>query len=316
MAENYPTYSSAEILEVRPERNQVRRDRPYAYLVEPEFNAHSKVVDVATLFLTNSECPYHCLMCDLWKNTLPRSAESADIPQQIRFGLKELPPAQEIKLYNSGNFFDPKAIPPEQYPEIAELVKGFKTVIVENHPNLCSERCVEFQEMIRPAKLEVALGLETCHPELLKTLNKGMTLADYERATDFLVSNNIAIRTFVLLKPPFLNKQQGVDWALRSIDYAFGLGVNCCSLVPTRAGNGVMEDLLTQGDFSPPSGASMEFVLEEGIKKQQGRVFMDLWDAEKFFPCKDCREDRVNRLNRMNLTQQILPSIHCQSCES
>ncbi|MDA7527876.1 radical SAM protein [bacterium] len=316
MAEKFPTFTSAEILAVRPNRNHVSRDRPYAYLVEPEFNAHSEVVDVATLFLTNSECPYHCLMCDLWKNTLPRSEESADIPQQIRFALKELSPAQEIKLYNSGNFFDSKAIPPEQYAEIAELVKGFKTVIVENHPNLCSERCVEFQEMIRPANLEVALGLETCHPELLRTLNKGMTLADYEGATTFLLSHDIAIRTFILLKPPFLEEQHGIDWALKSIDYAFGLGVNCCSLVPTRAGNGMMEDLHAQGDFSPPKGSSMEFVLEEGIKKQQGRVFMDLWDAEKFFACQHCQTDRIARLNEMNLAQKIFPSIRCRICES
>ena len=35
-------------------------------------------VDVATLFLTNRECPFRCLMCDLWKNTLEVGRSGSD----------------------------------------------------------------------------------------------------------------------------------------------------------------------------------------------------------------------------------------------
>ena len=34
-----------------------------------------------------------------------------DIPAQIAYALDQLPPARQIKLYNSGNFFDHQAIP-------------------------------------------------------------------------------------------------------------------------------------------------------------------------------------------------------------
>ena len=61
--------------------------RPYAYLVEPECNALGEIVDVATLFLTNRECPFRCLMCDLWKNTLAEPVSRGDIPTQIRWAL-------------------------------------------------------------------------------------------------------------------------------------------------------------------------------------------------------------------------------------
>ncbi len=314
MRELPPPIADAQILSRRPSRNAVNPKRPYSFLVEPECNAHGQIADVATLFLTNRECPYRCLMCDLWKNTLTESVAVGDIPEQIRWALTQLPAAGEIKLYNSGNFFDRKAIPAEDYPAIADLVRGFETVIVENHPHLCGEACLRFRDMIAPAKLEIALGLETCHPGLLKLLNKRMTLEDYDRATEFLVGNEIFVRTFLLLKPPFLEEAEGVEWAMRSLDYAFDRGAGCCAIIPTRAGNGTMEFLKREGNFSPPTGRSLEQVLERGLAKERGRVFVDLWDAEPFFACASCKAQRIARLREMNLCQRVLPEVDCPWC--
>lgn len=314
MADRFPTFSDEQILQQRPPRNSVDRRRPYAFLVEPECNAQGQVADVATLFLTNRECPFRCLMCDLWKNTLTESVQPGDIPEQIRWALSQLPTASVIKLYNSGNFFDRQAILPEDYPAIAKLVRGFETVIVENHPRLCGEACGEFRDLIAPAELEIALGLETCHPELLATLNKRMTLEDFDRATQRLTSYEIAMRAFLLLKPPFLDESESVEWTLRSMDYAFDRGVRCCAVIPTRAGNGIMDQLLADGSFTPPSARSLETVLEVGLAKQRGRVFVDLWDVRPFFHCDHCREERIARLHQMNLQQQVLPPVACGEC--
>ena len=86
--------------------------------------------------------------------------------------------------------------------------------------------------------LEVAMGLETVHPEVLAKLNKQMTLDDFERATRFLNERGIPVRAFILLRPPFLTEDEGVEWAIRSIELAFEWGIECCSVIPTRAGNG------------------------------------------------------------------------------
>ena len=168
--------------------------------------------------------------------------------------------------------------------------------------------------MIAPAQLEVALGLETCHPDLLGALNKQMTLADFERAAGYLHANGIRIRAFLLLKPPYLEEAEAVEWTLKSISYAFDRGVDCCAVIPTRAGNGIMDQLQQQGHFTPPQGASLEFVLQSGLQMQRGRVFVDLWDVERFFPCDRCREERLKRLNEMNLSQQVLPEVICAEC--
>src|SRR5262245_65113141 len=99
------------ILSRRGARNAVESAQPYACLVERERTATGDVVPVATVFLTNRECPWRCLMCDLWKNTLIESVPTGSIPAQIEFALARLPPARQIKLYNSGSFFDARAVP-------------------------------------------------------------------------------------------------------------------------------------------------------------------------------------------------------------
>lgn len=303
-------YSDAEILARRPERAAVDPWLPYAFLSEPEHTAAGIVEPVSTLFLTNRECPFRCLMCDLWKHTTTTDTPRCAIPAQIRHAFDRLPPARHVKLYNNGNFFDRRAIPPEDHPAIAKLIRDFRTVIVENHPKLCTDDCLRFRDRLN-GEFEVAIGLETVHPEILPALNKRMSVDDFDRAARFLRSNGIELRTFLLLKPPFLDDEAAVEWALRSLDHAFDTGVRVCSIVPVRAGNGMLEELQQQGRFAPPRLSSLERVLAAGLARQRGRVFVDLWDVEKFYDCPECGPARKARLHMMNLTQQQQPPVAC-----
>ncbi len=317
MSSSHFRITDEQILSERPPKNRVTPDRPYAYLIERERSASGQIADVATLFLTNRECPFRCLMCDLWKNTTDTTVPHGSIAQQIDFALGELPPAQHIKLYNSGNFFDAKAIPRNDFAQIAERMQAFEHVIVENHPRLCNDAVSLFHRQLGDTTLEVALGLETIDPEVLPMLNKQMTLDDFARAVERLLASEIAVRCFILLKAPFQSEEQGVEWTIRSIDYALGLGVGCCAVIPTRATNGIMERLQTQGNFSPPTLSSLEQVLDEGLKRAhgRGRVFVDLWDLQQFASCPHCVASRRDRLDRMNLEQRILPPVRCSCSE-
>jgi radical SAM enzyme (TIGR01210 family) len=306
---DHPT--DAEIVAARGPKNPVDPYVPWAYFVEPERTATGEVVEVATIFLTNRECPFRCLMCDLWKNTTDERVPAGAIPAQIDFALERLPPARQIKLYNSGNFFDPLAIPREDYAAIAERVRSFENVIVENHPRLCTDECLRLRDLLG-TNLEIALGLETIHAEVLRSLNKRMTVADFDLATEFLRSAGIGVRAFLLLKPPNMTDEgQAIEWTLRSVAHAFAAGAGCCSVIATRGGNGAMEQLESAGQFAPPRLESLERVLEEGIRMASGRVFVDLWDAEQLPACAACHRERIERLRQMNLRQEILPSIAC-----
>lgn len=309
--------TSEWILEQRGPKNSVDPHVPYAYLLEEEasFDAESsgKTDRVATIFLTNRECPFRCTMCDLWKYTTDETVPGGAIPTQIDFALSRLGEATVVKLYNSGNFFDRRAIPRDDWESIAARVSGFRRVIVETHPRML-DGVERFAEMIAPAKLEVAMGLETVHPEVLLRLNKQMTLEDFESAAARLALANISIRAFILLQPPWIETAVASEWAMKSIQFAFDAGIRCCSVVPTRTGNGAMEALQSTGHFQLPTLLSMEKVLTSGLSLGRGRVLMDTWDIDRFASCLACDSLRIAQIKQMNRQQQPLPTIECRSC--
>jgi archaeosine synthase beta-subunit len=345
VSEIYPTTKSQRdrwIVQRRGPKASLDAFRPYAFLweeepgsagVPPAAEPQARIPDsegtvasqtlalpTATIFLTNRECPFRCLMCDLWQNTLDHRVPSGAIAAQIRYALERLPAARYIKLYNAGSFFDPQAIPPEDLPEIAALVRGFDRVIVECHPAFLrgedGRRALRFQAGLR-GQLEIAIGLETVHPPTLEKLNKRMTVEEFRQAAEFLKRHNIDLRVFILLRPPFQTEAEGLAWACRALDVAAECGAKVCSIIPVRGGNGAIEAL---GEaYQPPTLRSLEAAVEYGLslprteRPRSSFVFADLWDVEKFFDC-GCSAERAARLQVMNRTQQISAAIACPAC--
>lgn len=301
------------ILARRQKRNSLNAHEPYAFFVEEECGADGQVQPVATIFLTNRECPFRCTMCDLWRNTLTESVSIGAISRQIDFALNRLERARSVKLYNSGSFFDPRAIPPEDYEAIAARVSGFERVIVECHPSFVNESCIKFRDLLR-GRLEVAMGLETAHPEVLEKLNKRMTLDQFRAAASFLRTNEIDLRVFILVQPPFVRTEESLHWAERSLDFAFDCGATAATLIPTRSGNGAMETLAETGMFVAPDLKMLEDAAEYGLALRRGRVFADLWEMKRGRECEHCFDGRVRRLGQMNLRQALTPGVRCDAC--
>jgi archaeosine synthase beta-subunit len=293
--------------------------RPQNFFLEAERAESGEIVSVATIFLTNRECPWRCVYCDLWKNTTTETVPREAIPTQIDHAMREVggSTVQQIKLYNAGSFFDPHAIPPEDFPVIAERVRGFERVIVECHPALVNESVTRFQqELTRHAprtRLEVAMGLEIADDAILAKLNKRMTLAMFKRAAEFLREHRIALRAFVMVKPPFVRSEdEALDLAKRSVDFAFDCGATVVSLIPARFGPDELDTLAQRGDFAPPKLATLEAALDYGVGRQRGRIFADVWDLEKLSGCARCFPARRDRLMQINFQQKFLPGTACQ----
>lgn len=324
-----PRSRAAWILRRRPRRAVVDPLKPCAVLVETERTEDGELVEVATILLTSRECACRCVMCDLWKHTLTEPTPLGAIPAQLDHALARLEAdakvsrPRHIKLYNSGSFFDRRAVPPADYPAIAQRLRGFERVIVECHPGLVGPAVLGFRDLLAAARggaggamaqLEVALGLETAHPEVLAKLNKAMRLADFTRAAEFLRGRGVAVRAFILVQPPFLPEPEALPWAQISLEFAFDAGASVTSLIPTRLGNGALEELARQGEFTPPRLATLEAAAAHGIGLRRGRVLADLWDLEQLSTCPACFGARAARLLEMNLRQVVPPEIACPSC--
>jgi archaeosine synthase beta-subunit len=327
---SYPVTSRARDRFVTERRGSRPSHDPWRYqdlVVEDERAGDGSVARVATVFLTGRECPWRCVMCDLWQHTTTTDTPAGAIPAQVVAARRTLTLQRDLvtqmKLYNAGSFFDPRAVPDDDYDRIARSLAGLGRVIVESHPALIGARLDRFLDALNeaagraaPAQLEVAMGLETVHPEALERLHKRMTVDDFARAARSLTERRVSVRTFLLISPPFVPAEQHRDWLLRSIDVAFTCGASVVSLVPTRSGNGAMEALAVDGDFRAARLDDIERSVESAFAAgtHRGRVFLDLWDLERFADCRACLDARRARLHAMNLAQRALPRVACSEC--
>lgn len=328
----YPAAAAARdrfILDRRPPRRPHDPWRAQGLVVENEPAADGTVARVATVFLTGRECPWRCVMCDLWQHTTESDTPPGAIAAQVGAARDSLERAREavtqMKLYNAGSFFDPRAVPEADYDAVAARLTGLDRVIVESHPSLVGPRTSRFLEALErhrtvgmaPPALEVAMGLETAHPDALEKLHKRMTVDGFVGAADRLRSLDVALRVFLLVSPPFVPDTEQDDWLLRSIDVACAAGASVVSLIPTRTGNGALDALAEDGSFRRPRLVDLERSLalaQDRMTSPGGRVFADLWDLDRFSDCPYCLNERRERLRAMNLEQRYLPEVSCSNC--
>ncbi|MDQ7041108.1 MAG: radical SAM protein [Rhodothermus sp.] len=301
------------IRKLRPPRAKINPERPYAFHHELERAPDGRLERVNVVFLTNRECPWTCTMCDLWRHTTTTPVTADQLLRQLDYALEHLPEADAIKLYNSGSFFDRLAIPPTAYQGIAERLRGYRRIIVESHPALIGPRTLQFQELLE-GQLEVAIGVECIHPDVLNALNKRLTIADLEQAVTWLHAHHLLIRAFILLKPPFLPAAEALTWTCHTVRWAVTHAIQIIVLIPTRTGNGIMDHLARSGQFAPPTPDDIETATAFLFAQQAPVRLLDTWDLPRFYPCPDCARLQQARFARMNQTQTWEPAVHCPTC--
>ncbi|MGB7346189.1 MAG: Fe-S oxidoreductase [Pirellulaceae bacterium] len=215
----------------------------FSVIDEQEPDGEGNVVDVTTIFLTASACPIGCTMCDLHHNMLAHRTPAGAITQQIKSALASRRTSDSstkrrwIKLYNSGNFFDPASIPTDEYHAIAELCQPFSRVIIENHPRFGASRLKTFRDLLS-CPLEIAVGLETVQPRWLSRLGKQMTRDQFDQYARFLKDHDVDLRVFLIVGVPGISVNESLRWARLSVRHALRQSARHISLIPARAGHG------------------------------------------------------------------------------
>lgn len=323
---NPPTRT--EILSLRPPKLDKDPNKAHGYVVEREPVRGGKTIRTGTYLLTGSECRFRCSFCDLWRYTLDTSTPVGTLTHQIQSLHRELASSETeiewLKLYNAANFFDPYNVPVGDYESIASECQTMQRVVVENHALLTASkvglsRIRTFQNLLSPA-LEVAMGLESIDPNAIQVMNKLLHRSAFERACDRLLEMGIAIRAFVILQPAGTRASEAVDWAVRTCQYAFRLGVERCGVLPARRGNGWMDRMEREGFWKPPDLAVVERTLRRLFAERESEaqmVTVDLWDWDSLAGgCNACRRVRYDTLERMNLEQRVVERPLCSYCET
>lgn len=309
---------------LRPPKQGVDPWAPLDVVFEQELTIHGTIAPAVTVFLAGAECPFTCVFCDLWRQTLDGPTPRGAVAAQLRLAARQIgerglaPGAITLKLYNASNFFDRRAVPPEDDAEILELVAPFARVVVECHPAFIAERAERFARSLA-GRLEVAIGLETVHPGAFARLGKGAALEDYAAALRRLRAAGARARAFVLVGVPRLAADEQVEWTARSVRWALERGADVVSLIPVRSGNGELERLAGLGLHTPPSLELAESCLERARSEagsaldlwrgarprepaERPVVQLDPWDLEPLAAAASGGGARLERLRRLNLT--------------
>jgi archaeosine synthase beta-subunit len=302
---------------LRPPKPHVDPYVAHGTVQEEERRPDGRIEQALTVFLAGAECPFTCSFCDLWRYTIDGPTPPGALIAQLERVLSEVaqPLPERLKLYTASNFFDRRAVPPEDLPELARLAAPFQSVTVESHASTIGVGAASFAKMLSGGgRLEVAMGLETIHPVASEKLNKRLTLARFDAAAASLIADGIDVRAFVLLGAPHVAPEESVEWTVRTVEHAAAQGAAVVSIIPVRGGNGEMERLLALGEFMPPTLSQLEEALDGCAHLTSTVVTADTWDVEQLARCEACRPARMERLRRINVSGRAEPRIACDVC--
>jgi hypothetical protein len=220
-----------------------------------------------------------------------------------------------LDVYNNGSFFDDRELPaPARRAILARIAAEprIRRVVVESRPEHATGDCLrEFSSWLAPRHLEVAVGLDVASDRLREqSLNKCFRWADYEAAAE-RIRSACHLRTYALLKPPFVAEAEAVEEAVRTIRAAFAVGSTTVSLEACTAQPDTLPDLLFEaGVWAPPSLWSIvEVVLRTaGLGKLVVGMFQ-FHPSPRAVPhaCERCTPGVLAALDRYNRTLEPKP---------
>lgn len=297
-----------------------RSDRPYVprhvahdWLIQPDGSRFSRL---KIILMSNGCSVPTCTMCPFTNenNYGHRDTSDQTMVDQVRTALAEAHDGQRhdcVALYNDGSFFAPRELSAPARLGITELVAahGFSLLTVESLPQFITEaRLLPVLDALGGVTLEVGLGLQSAHP-LVRELcvNTSFDNAAFERAVALLLRHRVRIKTYVMLKPPFLTEQEAVTDAVDTIAYCRELGIPYVTLCPTRiAPHTLAWDLMQAGFYDPPGLWS----IVDTVRRAQHDVTLRVAcinlrneDFDSAFPgsCPRCANDVVDALQAFSI---------------
>ena len=291
----------------------------------------------AVMFLLSNGCEWAlkdghgCTMCGhLARQT--RTAEAVSTAEYMhqfneefdKIDFKEFP---LLNLYNNGSFFNDNEISHEARQGILERIgreKDIKMVVFETRPEFVTEAGIkEVKELLPGKHVEVAIGLEI-KDDFYRTIciNKGFTLKQYDQAAR-IITKDLHLRTYVLLKPPFLTEKESIDFAVEVIEYALERGSRTISLEACTVQAYTLVDYLYElGLYTPPYLWSIVEVVRrvrvpEGQKLIVGMFQFYPSPSKTPFNCDRCSDSFLEALRNYNRTldKRHLEDLDCE-CKS
>jgi radical SAM enzyme (TIGR01210 family) len=214
---------------------------------------------VAQVVVMNSlGCIYEksagCSMCGYYTETLAKRPPPEAYIRQIEKAIAVAPEGAEVlKVYTSGNFLDEREVQREAQVAIVDMAaKRYKRLLVESRPEFVTDDRLG-PLLGRGVEVEVAFGLETSNDRVLdETVNKGNTAAENREGALRARALGARVKSYLLLKPPFLTEAEALEDAVTSAAFAAAFS-DTVSINPMNIHKGTLvERLFYDGAYRPP----------------------------------------------------------------
>jgi radical SAM enzyme (TIGR01210 family) len=265
-----------------PPRSTNDPRRPISVWKEKD-SINGKLIDVLVVILNGPGCSWYkeagCTMCGYNVDCGSKEIDPTDLDLQIQFALNRYDDEPYIKIFTSGSFMDPKEIPFKAQDDILKKIANINPnvrLLVESRPEFIkTNRLYALTQSIRD--IEIAIGLETGSDRIrAENIRKGFTWDDYLNAGRKIVDNDLKLKTYLLLKPPFLGEMESIEDSISSItSISQEFPGSRISINPMNIQSGTdVEKLYKKRLYRPPWLWSLIEVMKRGYENTDGSVHL------------------------------------------
>ncbi|MCU0860692.1 MAG: archaeosine biosynthesis radical SAM protein RaSEA [Methanomassiliicoccales archaeon] len=297
---------------------QDRRDMPQAIWKEEDLVGGRKVRALVVILRTVG-CWWSrkkgCLMCGYNQAASEAGIGEPELMRQLDVARARLDGEEMVKIYTSGSFLDEREVPKAVRDRVFQDFSSCSTILFESRPEFVTE---ESLVSLPAEKVEVALGLESGNDLVLREcINKGFRVQDYIRAASLIKQRGMRVRTYLLLKPPYLTERQALEDTVASIRLASAYS-DSVSVNPVNVQRDtIVESLFRRGDYRPPWLWSLVEALRTRRELGGVRVFSSPSGAgtpRGAHNCGKCDAAVIAAVERFSFSQDLqdLEGLECE----
>lgn len=243
-----------------------------------------------------------CTMCGYRSASLD-GVRSEDLLKQLDQALSKYRGEPFVKIYTSGSFLDGNEIPADVRQRILDSFSGCRRILLESRPEFVTQEVLSSL----PRTVTIALGMETSDPEVMETsVRKGFTPEQSKAAGELVKRNGLKVRTYLLLKPLFMQEGASIESTVRSARFAAPFSDEI-SINPVNVQRGTfVERIWKRGDYRPP----WIWSLIEVMKQLSGTIDSRIMSSPSgggsmrgVHNCGECDQSALKAIERFSFSQ-------------
>ena len=273
-----------------------------------------KIVNAFVIIFRTKGCSWAinsgCSMCGYFNDSQWKNVSDDDLLKQFDTAMEKYDGQKFVKIFTSGSFLDDNEVTSNVRKKIIKkLEETTDKVSVESRPEFITEKSLsEIKDSFKSITFEVGVGLETASDFVREhCLNKGFKFEDYKKVAKTLKKHDVKLKTYVLIKPPFLTEKQSIENAIDTVDKIKSI-TDTISFNPTNVQrNTLVNYLWNRRQYRPAWLFSIIEILKESKKIADNiRIKCDIAGGGSIrgaHNCKSCDRKFLNAISEFSLSQ-------------